>query len=73
MRFLPFLEGRSAEWGYVGESFVRRLSNEKERKRNMKAMVIVPGEKGGTLEWRDVPDPEPGPGQLLMRVRAGRV
>ena len=36
----------------------------------MKAMVIVPGKEGATLKWRDVPEPEPGPGQLLMRVKA---
>ena len=36
----------------------------------MKAMVIVPGKEGATLKWRDTPDPEPGPGQLLMRVKA---
>ena len=55
---------------YASEFLVRRLPNEEERKRNMKGMVIVPGEKGGTLEWRDVPDLEPGSEQLLMRVRA---
>jgi NADPH2:quinone reductase len=36
----------------------------------MKAMVIVPGKEGGTLELRDLPKPEPKPGELLMRVRA---
>ena len=36
----------------------------------MKAMVIVREKKGATLKWRDVPEPEPGPGQLLMRVKA---
>ena len=38
----------------------------------MKAMVIVPDPqgKGGTLEWRDVPEPKLQPGQLLIRVKA---
>lgn len=36
----------------------------------MKAIVIVPGEKGGTLELRDIPEPTPQPGQLLIRVKA---
>jgi NADPH2:quinone reductase len=36
----------------------------------MKAMVIVPGTDGGTLELREVPEPEPQPGQLLIRVKA---
>jgi len=41
----------------------------------MKAMVIVPDPKGkgGTLEWRDVGDPQPEPGQLLIRVKAAAV
>jgi NADPH2:quinone reductase len=36
----------------------------------MKAMVIVKEERGGTLQWRDVPDPIPGPGEILLRIRA---
>jgi NADPH2:quinone reductase len=36
----------------------------------MKAMVIIRGKEGGKLEWRDVPEPVPRPGELLMRVRA---
>jgi NADPH:quinone reductase-like Zn-dependent oxidoreductase len=36
----------------------------------MKAMVIVKAEGGGTLAWRDVPDPTPGPGEILLRIRA---
>lgn len=36
----------------------------------MKAIVIVSREKGGTLELRDVPEPKPQPGQLLIRVKA---
>src|SRR5262245_47254325 len=36
----------------------------------MQAMVIVPSTGGGTLELRTVPDPVPGPGELLLRVRA---
>lgn len=36
----------------------------------MKAIIIVPGDKGGTLELRDVPEPKPQPGQLLVRVKA---
>ena len=36
----------------------------------MKAMVIVPGKDGGTLDFREIPKPEPKPGELLMRVKA---
>ena len=36
----------------------------------MKAIVIVPREKSGTLELRDVPEPKPQSGQLLIRVKA---
>ncbi len=36
----------------------------------MQAIVIVSNADGGTLEYRDVPDPTPRPGELLVRVRA---
>jgi NADPH2:quinone reductase len=36
----------------------------------MKAMVIVPSPQGGTLEFRDVPEPVPRSGELLVRVKA---
>lgn len=36
----------------------------------MKAVVIVPQNNGGTLELREIPKPEPRPGELLMRVKA---
>ena len=36
----------------------------------MQAVIIHPSADGGTLEYRDVPDPTPGPGELLIRVRA---
>ena len=39
----------------------------------MKAMVIVQTKEGGKLELRDVPKPEPGPEELLMRVKAAAV
>jgi len=39
----------------------------------MKAMVNVQGKEGGTLEVRDVPQPEPGPTELLIRVKATAV
>jgi NADPH2:quinone reductase len=35
----------------------------------MKAMVIVPGDKKGTLEFCEVPEPKPQAGQLLIRVK----
>jgi NADPH:quinone reductase len=38
--------------------------------RYMKAMVVIQGDQGGTLEGRDVPEPEVGPDELLMRVEA---
>ena len=39
----------------------------------MKAMVIVQTKGGGKLELRDVPKPEPGPEELLIRVKAAGV
>ncbi|MEJ2176159.1 MAG: NAD(P)H-quinone oxidoreductase, partial [bacterium] len=36
----------------------------------MKAATIVEPAGGIALELRDAPTPEPGPGQLLLRVRA---
>src|SRR5262245_26878800 len=36
----------------------------------MKAIVIVPDGKSGTLEPRDVPEPAPGPREVLIRVKA---
>lgn len=36
----------------------------------MKAYYIQSGSAGTTLELRDVPTPRPGPGQVLVRVRA---
>jgi NADPH:quinone reductase len=39
----------------------------------MKAMVIYPDPDGGTLSLQDVPDLEPGPHDLLVRVRAAAV
>ena len=36
----------------------------------MKAMVIVQRKEGGALEFREVPEPEPNPDELLVRVKA---
>jgi NADPH:quinone reductase len=36
----------------------------------MKAMVIAPGAEGNRLELQEVPDPVPGPGELMLGVRA---
>ena len=36
----------------------------------MRAMVIEPGVEGPRLVARDVPEPRPGPGELLVAVRA---
>jgi NADPH2:quinone reductase len=36
----------------------------------MRAAVLVPNEAGGTMAVLDLPDPEPGAGEVLIRVRA---
>jgi NADPH2:quinone reductase len=36
----------------------------------MRAIVIIPDEQSGTLALRDVPDPTPGPQDLLIQVKA---
>ena len=36
----------------------------------MRAIVIVPTNGDGGLELRDVPEPTPGPNDLLVRVKA---
>ena len=34
----------------------------------MKAIVIIASVDGGTLEYRDAPEPTPRPGELLVRA-----
>ncbi len=36
----------------------------------MKALFIVPGPSGGIFEFRDIPQPTPGAGEVLIKVRA---
>jgi NADPH2:quinone reductase len=36
----------------------------------MKALFIVPGPTGGIFEFRDIPQPAAGPGEVLVKVRA---
>lgn len=36
----------------------------------MKALFIVPGPEGGVAEFREVPTPNPGSGEVLVEVRA---
>jgi NADPH2:quinone reductase len=36
----------------------------------MKALFIVPGPNGGIFEFRDIPTPTPGTGEVLVKVRA---
>lgn len=40
---------------------------------NMKAVIVVPGPQGPTLEQVTVPRPTPGPDELLVRVRSAGV
>src|SRR5439155_6073282 len=44
--------------------------SEPTRSTGMKAIVIIASADGGTLEYRDAPEPTPRPGELLVRVRA---
>ena len=39
----------------------------------MKAMVIIPGKDGGTLDFREIPRPDPRPEEILMKVKATAV
>ena len=39
----------------------------------MKAVFSVPGESGGRVELREVPRPDPGRGQVRVRVRASAI
>lgn len=39
----------------------------------MKAARVLPGADGGRLEMQDIPTPEPGPNEVLVRVRASGV
>jgi len=36
----------------------------------VKAAFVIPSLEGGSIEIRDIPVPEPGPGEVLVRVRA---
>jgi len=36
----------------------------------MKALFVVPGPEGGVYEFREIPVPTPGPGEVLVAVRA---
>jgi NADPH2:quinone reductase len=40
------------------------------RRRLVKAIVIIPDGQSGTLEQREVPEPVPGPREVLIRVKA---
>ncbi|HTE85967.1 MAG TPA: zinc-binding dehydrogenase [Dehalococcoidia bacterium] len=39
----------------------------------MRAALSIPGPTGGTVEIRDVPDPRPGDGQVLVRIHAAGI
>src|SRR2546428_10069581 len=36
----------------------------------MKAIFAVPGPDGGAFEYRDIPTPSPGDGEVLVAIRA---
>src|SRR5262245_35655718 len=36
----------------------------------MKALFVVPGPEGGVYEFREIPVPTPGPGEVLVAIRA---
>jgi len=36
----------------------------------MKALFVVPGSEGGEYEFREIPVPTPGPGEVLVAIRA---
>ena len=36
----------------------------------MQALFVVPGPEGGVYEFRQIPVPTPGPGEVLVAVRA---
>ncbi len=38
--------------------------------RTMKALFVVPGPEGGVYEFREIPVPTPGPGEVLVAVHA---
>lgn len=39
----------------------------------MKAVRVLPGAEGGQLAVQDIPTPQPGPGEVLVRVRASGI
>src|SRR5215475_1330463 len=55
-------------------SFMLRQRDYKRRyaimPKTMKALFVVPGPEGGVYEFRDVPVPTPGPGEVLVAVHA---
>jgi NADPH:quinone reductase len=44
-----------------------------QEERIMKAFIVIQDPSGGTLELREIPDPKPEPGELLIRVKAAGV